>query len=115
MINVPRQLGLDHTWQPSPALLSWMNQVSTGLNTGTYVPLTTSGALVYDSGAAAGALAASAVLEARSTTRGFLPPRMTAVERAAIASPADGLIVFDTTGNRLYYYVSPSWRQIVIL
>ena len=36
---------------------------------------------------------ASAVLQADSTTQGFLPPRMTAAQRTAIASPETGLIV----------------------
>ncbi len=39
------------------------------------------------------AASASAVLEANSTTQGFLPPRMTMAQRDAIASPAKGLII----------------------
>ncbi len=37
---------------------------------------------------------ASAILDASSTTKGFLPPRMTEAQRNAISSPAAGLIVF---------------------
>jgi hypothetical protein len=40
--------------------------------------------------------AASSILDINSTTRGFLPPRMTTVERNLIASPATGLIIFCT-------------------
>jgi hypothetical protein len=40
---------------------------------------------------------ASAQLEVTSTTRGFLPPRMTTVQRDAIATPPDGLVVYNTT------------------
>lgn len=36
----------------------------------------------------------SAMLEVKSTTGGFLPPRMTRAEMLAIPSPADGLTVF---------------------
>lgn len=36
----------------------------------------------------------SAKLEVNSTTKGFLPPRMTAVQRDAIANPVAGLIVW---------------------
>ena len=43
---------------------------------------------------------ASAVLEAVSTTKGFLPPRLTTTQKNAIASPAAGLMVYDTTLNR---------------
>ncbi len=38
----------------------------------------------------------SAMLEVRSSDRGFLPPRMTAEQRDAIVLPAPGLIVFCT-------------------
>ena len=39
---------------------------------------------------------ASAALDVTSTSLGFLPPRMTAVQRDAITSPALGLMVFCT-------------------
>lgn len=39
---------------------------------------------------------ASAILTLNSTTRGFLPPRMTKAQRNAIAAPADGLIIYQT-------------------
>jgi hypothetical protein len=56
---------------------------------------------------------ASAVLEARSTTKGFLPPRMTNAQRAAISSPAVGLIVYCTDATEgLYEYTSGGWRII---
>ena len=38
----------------------------------------------------------SAILDVTSTTAGFLPPRMTAVQRADISDPALGLMVFCT-------------------
>ena len=56
---------------------------------------------------------ASALLELSSTTRGFLPPRMTTVQRDAISSPANGLLIFNTTTNVLNYYQTGSgWRAI---
>jgi hypothetical protein len=42
---------------------------------------------------------ASAVLQATSTTQGFLPPKMTATQASAIASPAEGLMVYVTNTN----------------
>lgn len=42
---------------------------------------------------------ASAALELTSTSKGFLPPRMTAVQAEAISSPAEGLMVYSTTGT----------------
>jgi len=60
-----------------------------------------------------GTLDASAVLQADSTTKGFLPPRMTQTERDAIASPANGLIVFNTTSGHLNQYQSSSWVELI--
>ena len=50
-------------------------------------------------------LDASAALQVDSTTKGFLPPRMTATQRAAITSPASGSIVYQTDGS----YTVESW------
>ncbi|MBK9388635.1 MAG: hypothetical protein IPN68_00055 [Bacteroidetes bacterium] len=53
----------------------------------------------------------SSILELQSTLRGFLAPRMTTVERTAIVSPAQGLLVFDTTTQSFWYYNS-GWKAI---
>lgn len=53
--------------------------------------------------------AASALVNMSSTTQGFLPPRMTTTQRNAISSPATGLIVFDTTLNRLCVRSASAW------
>ena len=55
---------------------------------------------------------ASAMLDIRSTTRGFLPPRMTTTQRNAIASPATGLQVFDSTMNAMCEYNGTAWRVL---
>ena len=55
--------------------------------------------------------AASAVLEVSSTTQGFLPPVMTTTQKNAIATPASGLIVYDTTLNALNFYNGTSWSS----
>jgi len=54
----------------------------------------------------------SAVLEARSITKGFLPPRMSSAQRTGISNPAAGLIVFDTTDNGTYVYNGTIWENI---
>ena len=52
---------------------------------------------------------ASAILDLTSTTKGFLLPRMTTTQKNAIASPAGGLMVFDTTLNVISYYNGSMW------
>ncbi|WP_225899037.1 hypothetical protein [Flavobacterium erciyesense] len=57
---------------------------------------------------------ASSVLDVSSTTQGMLTPRMTTAQKNAIASPADGLMVYDTDLKAFYYYNAaiPSWLPI---
>jgi len=57
-------------------------------------------------------LSASAIMQADSTTQGFLPPRMTTAQRDAIASPAAGLMIFNTTTNRVNVYTGTAWDAL---
>lgn len=52
---------------------------------------------------------ASAAFDLFSTTRGFLPPRMSTTQRDAITSPASGLVIYNTTDNRLEHYNGTAW------
>jgi len=54
---------------------------------------------------------ASAMLDIVSTTSGFLPPRMTTAQKNAIATPAAGLVVYDTTLAKLCVYTT-AWETI---
>ena len=56
----------------------------------------------------------TAALEVESTTKGFILPRMTETQREAITNPANGLMVFDTTTQLIYYYDLPStsWKRL---
>jgi hypothetical protein len=56
--------------------------------------------------------AASAMLDVTSTTKGLLMPRMTSAQRTAIASPAAGLIVYETTSGSIYVYNGSAWVQL---
>jgi hypothetical protein len=61
-----------------------------------------------------GSVETSARLQVDSTTQGFLPPRMTTTQRNAIASPASGLIIYNTTTNKLNLYTT-TWETITSL
>jgi hypothetical protein len=54
---------------------------------------------------------ASAQLDVSSTTRGFLPPRMTTTQRDAISSPAAGLVIYNTTTSKLQVYTT-AWTDL---
>jgi uncharacterized protein (TIGR02145 family) len=53
----------------------------------------------------------SAVLDVTSSTKGFLPPRMSTTERDAISNPADGLMIYNTSQKCINYY-SGYWRNL---
>jgi hypothetical protein len=55
---------------------------------------------------------ASSNLTVDSTTQGILPPRMTTIQKNAIATPAAGLIVYDTTTNKLCCYNGTIWNDL---
>jgi len=71
-----------------------MRLTSTGLGIGTSSP------------------SASAILDAQSTTKGVRMPNMTTTQKNAIASPAAGLMVFDTTLAKLCVYTGSAWQTI---
>ncbi|MCC3158908.1 hypothetical protein LJ737_16820 [Hymenobacter sp. 15J16-1T3B] len=55
----------------------------------------------------------SAALEVKSTSQGLLTPRLTAAQRVAISSPAQGLLVYQTDGTPGYYYFKgTSWFNL---
>lgn len=57
----------------------------------------------------------SAMLDVKSTNKGFLPPRMTYLQKLAIQNPADGLIVYCTdcsATGALQIFVNGTWRDL---
>ncbi|NOZ46702.1 MAG: tail fiber domain-containing protein [Chlorobi bacterium] len=54
----------------------------------------------------------SAVLDVKSTTKGMLVPRVTSLQREAIASPATGLLVFDTDVNSFFFFNGSNWVDL---
>ena len=56
----------------------------------------------------------SAQLDVSSTTKGFLPPRMNEAQRIAIATPAAGLIIYQTDATTgFWYYNGAAWLQLI--
>jgi len=54
--------------------------------------------------------AASSLLDITSTTKGFLPPRMTTTQMNAISSPAFGLEIFNITDSCKMFYNGSRWQ-----
>jgi hypothetical protein len=104
---------------PGPVQI-WTSQAlasgSTGqtvINTGIF----SSAGAVWSPSATA-SLVSSSAFTVTSTTQGFLPPRMTTVQRNAISSPATGLVIFctdctatDGSTGVSQTYSSATWRN----
>ena len=54
---------------------------------------------------------ASAMLDVQSTTKGLLLPRLTTTQRDAIATPAAGLQIYNTTTNCINFYNGTGWYE----
>jgi hypothetical protein len=54
----------------------------------------------------------TALLELSSTTQGVLLPRMTTAQRDAIATPASGLEIYNTSTTSPNYYDGTTWQQV---
>jgi hypothetical protein len=55
---------------------------------------------------------ASSVLDLTSTTKAFLPPRMTTVQRNQIANPVAGMTIFNTTTTCIEFYNGTGWYNV---
>jgi len=53
----------------------------------------------------------NAILDTVSTTKAFMPPRMTTTQKAAIPSPTAGMVVYDSTLNKLCVYTT-AWETL---
>jgi uncharacterized protein (TIGR02145 family) len=54
----------------------------------------------------------SAGLDVKFSNKGFLPPRMTTIQRNAIGSPAEGLVIYNTDERTLNIFNGTSWAPI---
>lgn len=63
-------------------------------------------------GGQSGVVDPTAVLELESQTQGMLFPRMSQAQRNAIVSPAQGLVLFNTSSNCLQIYIGNVWHDV---
>jgi hypothetical protein len=54
----------------------------------------------------------TAALDVTSTTKGFLPPRLSSVQRNAITNPTEGLVIYNSTSHCLEVYRGAGWFNL---
>lgn len=77
--------------------------LATGLNAWSQVAVNTDGSSPD----------ASAMLHVKSTTRGLLIPSMTTTQRNAVISPAEGLIIYNTTTSQINQWQNGTWMFLL--
>jgi len=82
-------------------ITTWAQPVSSSTDT--------KGVVIYDKNGTT-PISASALVEMRSSTKGMLPPRLTTAQINAIASPAQGLMVYDTDLKCMKLYDGSAWN-----
>jgi hypothetical protein len=55
---------------------------------------------------------ASAALDVQSTTQGMLVPRMTKAQRDLVATPATGLLIYQTDNTPGFYFYNGAWTSL---
>lgn len=73
------------------------------------------GGIFFNSGSVAiGGVASDskAILDLQSTTKGFLPPRMSTAQRDGILSPTPGLMIYNNSTHTLQYYNNTKWIDL---
>jgi hypothetical protein len=55
---------------------------------------------------------ANAMLDVVSTTKAFIPPRMTTAQKFAIPSPTEGMVVYDTDLHKLSVFTTATWETV---
>jgi hypothetical protein len=110
------------TWF-SASLIVGGNSAFTGGGTTNYVSKWTSSSSlgnsqIFDNGTSVGfgtsSPSSSSIVDLTSSSKGFLPPRMTEAQRNAISSPTIGLMVYQTDGSDgVYVYKASGWVQMI--
>jgi hypothetical protein len=53
----------------------------------------------------------AAMLDVKSTDKGFLPPRLTTEQMNNVVAPPNGLLVYNTSVNALYWFDGFTWKR----
>lgn len=119
-------LSQDRTWVVNPVVGSVSMETDvkdvlsvsnggTGSSSKNFVDLTTNqnidGVKNFTNSISVGAASAetTAIVDINSTSKGFLPPRLTTAQRDAILNPAIGLTIFNTETNCLEWWIGSIW------
>ena len=102
-------IGLDIGTTFNNGAFTGVQNVAIRTNAGNHLFGTTSGSVGIG---ATTTINSSSILQVTSTTQGFLPPRMTTAQKNAIVTPATGLMVYDTTLNKLCVYTGATWETV---
>jgi uncharacterized protein (TIGR02145 family) len=54
----------------------------------------------------------SAMLDVNSDSKGFLPPRMTTIQRNEITAPAEGLVIYNTDEETINFFNGTTWSLL---
>jgi hypothetical protein len=86
-------------------LFEWRN------NTKTNMLMFADGSLMLQNGETFSGITSS-ILTLNSTTKGFLPPRVTSLQKYAITTPVSGLFVYDTDLTSYSYFDGSTWSTV---
>jgi hypothetical protein len=81
----------------------------TGTRTGSSLTIDGIGVASGTSLVLGGSLTTNSIADFQSTTKAFLPPRMTTSQKLAISPAASGMVVYDTSLNLLSTYNGSTW------
>jgi hypothetical protein len=87
---------------------SWQVPCTALIDNNKGVGAVVTGAAINTSGAAPDA---SAILDIASASKGILIPRMTSAQRDAIKTPAQGLMVYNNTNNKIENWTGSAWFE----
>lgn len=100
-------------WVNAPNIRAFMGEIAaTAGRYNLFMSGTAANYIEGDLGIGVSSNNAAAKLQVDSTTKGFLPPRMTEAQRDAIGTPPAGLLIYNTTTNKMNFRAAAAWEVI---